>query len=184
MSESKLTTKTFLFIFHAWATCMGVVAILFVVSAGCARTNGVPVLPHGQGWSLTVVRTITTASEKYEENYGYLPRTGTNSSIVNSGTLFVNCMKGTDTNLNPRGILFFDMPPRSLRGPVGFQILVDSYSTPFSIYYDTNGDGFVSEADAGAPKFNGGSLNRTIAVWSWGPNRVNEWGDGDDIRSW
>jgi len=27
-------------------------------------------------------------------------------------------------------------------------------------------------------------INRSVAIWSNGPDGINSWGDGDDITSW
>ncbi|GEM_PF-1686051 len=150
--------------------------------------------------ALTTIKSIETASRAYATVYGWWP-SATGVSITNSGSHFVNCMRGnltviagnTATITNPRGQVFLDFKPSDLLGPANFQSMTDPYGSfgPVSgmvyyIYYDHNGDNYISIADLGAPAGfpASGSISSQITIWSGGPNRLNNWGTLDDHKSW
>ena len=54
--------------------------------------------------------------------------------------------------------------------------LRDLWGNLYQIQLDRDGDGSV--------RINGKLLSSPIAIWSYGPNGVNEYGEGDDIASW
>jgi hypothetical protein len=54
--------------------------------------------------------------------------------------------------------------------------IVDDWGNPYHIAFDSNHVGTIKIGNA--------TIKATVAVWSDGPNRINENGTGDDIRSW
>jgi hypothetical protein len=67
---------------------------------------------------------------------------------------------------------FLDLAPAAVRrGRVP-----DPWTQPYHIRVDWEGGGAIA-----LPSTN---LARRVAIWSSGPNRINEYGAGDDIRSW
>jgi hypothetical protein len=55
--------------------------------------------------------------------------------------------------------------------------LVDRWGNLLHIAYDLDGDGQVM---LGERKLG----TKALAIWSEGPNGVNDWGEGDDVTAW
>jgi hypothetical protein len=67
---------------------------------------------------------------------------------------------------------FLDFPPGAVRrGQVP-----DPWTQPYHIRLDWEGGGAIALPSTNLP--------RRVAIWSSGPNQINEYGAGDDIRSW
>jgi prepilin-type N-terminal cleavage/methylation domain-containing protein len=139
----------------------------------------------------STVSMVAAASRAYYAEYGLWPGS-TGTPIVNSGTILVNCLRGTDLVQNPRAISFMDFAGSDLKGTGTLQVLCDPFGAqgsntflPYSVYFDLNNDGVVSLADGGSPLPNLASITGGVAVWSWGTDRINQWGThSTDIANW
>ena len=123
------------------------------------------------------VSQITTAVAAYEVEYGRLPITNSTGSDVtnNVTTNLINILRGTDTNANPRKIVFLEVSEwkkgKGGTNSAGFCDPWDSNSV-YKIAMDGNYDNQIS---AGNPATN---LMKKVAVWSENTNtnrRVTSW---------
>ncbi|MFC1707005.1 hypothetical protein ACFL59_09335 [Planctomycetota bacterium] len=72
--------------------------------------------------------------------------------------------------------------PVPLKGEEGSSpVFLDIWGCPYH-YVGWNGHAHLASGDDGAPLARPGDA--PFGLWSNGPNRVNEWGRGDDITSW
>lgn len=95
------------------------------------------------------------------------------STISNSllATLMGDTTYPLAAALNPRGLNIMNIDREQIRN----DFLVDPWGNPYHISIaDKNGVNVVGKHMVTSP----------VAVWSFGVNGVNEYGDGDDIRSW
>jgi hypothetical protein len=101
--------------------------------------------------------TNTTTDHEYREDYKDLFAT----------------LQGINTNQNPRGIVFIEIDTNRLDSE---QRYVDSRNHPFHVVADWNYDSKLLVGTQVLPK--------GVAVWSDGPNGQNDYGQGDDLRTW
>jgi type II secretory pathway pseudopilin PulG len=73
---------------------------------------------------------------------------------------------------NPQGILFIERKGRQFRDGR----MVDPWGQPYHISLDLNRDDQVTVGHQ--------MVSLPVAVWSDGPNKINEYGQGDDISTW
>jgi hypothetical protein len=107
---------------------------------------------------------LHTAVLFYEVQYGRLPFTTHPPQIEQSNALLMTVL--TDTN----GVDGPFMKPQTTGA------LLDPWGHPYHVYFSTNGENIIVVGRA--------TVKEPIAIWSDGPNGVNEYGDGDDFRSW
>ena len=159
---------------------------------------------------------IVLAIKSYESTYGLLPWSETSSpvrdlcyggtgpentdfsndpsdycydtlmQILTKTNMYIACAWGVRSNMgNTRGIKFLDPPQGFADSPVetlGKE--AGSYRDPWGMRYaiamDTNYDGKIT--------VNGTIIQGSVLVWSFGPNKTNDWGinikPADDIASW
>lgn len=109
----------------------------------------------------TDVEQICTAVGSYFSEHGKLPDGDTNVEIISR-------LSGS----NPRNMVFLDVPKASLQN----QAFIDPWSKPYAIVLDADHDGSVGVGDE--------QVRAQCAAWSFGLNRQDEQGKGDDIISW
>jgi hypothetical protein len=117
------------------------------------------------------------ALETYTAVYGRYPFEGVLiQDQVNSRALISVLTAATNDPVtlreNPEGMKFMELGTNSV---VNGNI-VDDWGNPYHIAFDSNHVGTIKICNA--------TIKATVAVWSDGPNRINENGTGDDIRSW
>lgn len=122
---------------------------------------------------------LRAAIEAYRLEYGHLPHAASTTELQNARTVIAILTASPDTATtpasNPRQIKFLALEPARVRG----NTFADPWGSEYHISLDLDGDGSVSLSEkpsARAPV--------PVAVWSSGPNRQNEFGEGDDIVSW
>ncbi len=116
-----------------------------------------------------------------------------NSTLCgNSGTL----VSSTTVPVNSRGIIFINIPAKSLKlstdsNPPGqsYYDFVDPWGTPYQITVDANYDNFCTNlaatcgnGNANSPVGNSGCVTNTIAVWSFGP--LGPYGTHTSAKDW
>lgn len=106
-------------------------------------------------------QSIRMAVKAYYSEYGRLPDGETAAKII-------TVLMGS----NPRQIMFLDVSDASFREST----FVDPWSQGYAIELDSNYDGVVTLGDE--------TIRDVCAVWSYGPNKRDEKGLGDDVASW
>jgi len=155
------------------------------------------------------IMNIVTAVKAYYTEYGQYPVDSTVSNNndtffggSNTNDLLFNVLRsGSSTILNPRGIIFIEVPsvktPSSPKSGIGTTTgagqYYDPWGTPYLIVVDTNYDNLITNpysANAGS-----NSVSTGVIVWSLGKDKdgaKNSTGGGDkntgtyadDIISW
>ncbi len=117
---------------------------------------------------------IESAIEQFYSHYHRLPFTSPDRIAHERECQFSitigHELNGIHPGLNPENsesIVFWNIP-------AGEQL--DGWGTNYHYFFDHNQDGFV--APAGSP------VRRRAAIWSNGPNQIDEQGKGDDINNW
>jgi hypothetical protein len=112
---------------------------------------------------------LKTALAKYHSDYGQYPALAPSHGEQVDTAALSRILSGQNPN-----VTVYYQP-----GQDGLQVngvSVDLWFQPLNIAIDLDGDGFVL---VGTHKVAG-----AVAVWSSGPNKQNEFGTGDDVRSW
>lgn len=107
------------------------------------------------------IRGIQTAVTAYYNEYGRVPQVRGNAELIEALT-----------GANPRQIVFLEVDMSSLDDGA----LVDPWSEAYAIALDFDDADSVTVGDQ--------TLPHRCAVWSYGPNRQDEKGMGDDLVSW
>jgi hypothetical protein len=137
---------------------VGVGAYFVAKQAPAIQSGSAPALVTAQAASLT------TAVERYRADKGKLPPLAvSNGEQVDTRVFSAILASGGYYNPTQNGFAMNNVPS-------------DLWLQPLNIAVDVNGDGTV---EVGTEKVQG-----TVAVWSSGPNKHDESGGGDDIRSW
>ncbi len=67
----------------------------------------------------------------------------------------------------------------------GNSMPTDPWGNPYNIYLDRDKDGVIEiRHETATNEERIIRINRSVAIWSNGPDGINSWGDGDDITSW
>jgi len=111
---------------------------------------------------------LVLSIEVYRDRRGCLPVADSEVEGERSNAFVVGLLRDTTTRDGP----YLELEDAELKDGA----FVDSCGNPFHIALDTNGDGWVQ---VGKDK-----VNKQIAIWSCGENGINEFGQGDDLRSW
>ena len=125
---------------------------------------------------------ITIAIKQYEITYGILPfgEEKTEKDMIINGEYqklmeLLSCVDGPDQGKNilqnARGIRFLDVPNNFEEK--GFR---DPWGNEFKIFIDTNYDGEII--------FCGKEVEGNVLAYSFGENKIDDKGEGDDICSW
>ncbi len=135
---------------------------------------------HPRNPTAGTVRSLAQAVQLCRNNCGRWPvPEGTPEGLVDNAHVIAALTSGAETNAftkeyNPRGRVFIYIDPEYL-DPESKEFL-DPWGTPYHIIIDLDADQVVTVGDR--------NIQRTVAVWSSGKNKKNEWGTGDDIASW
>lgn len=142
---------------------------LAVVACGVTFVFFSPMVPSDRVRpDRTHIRNLGLAVRVYRQTEGRLPAVGSDVEGEQSNALVVGFLRDTTTREGP----YLELEDCDLVDGAG----VDSWGNPFHIVMDTNSDGWVQ---VGKDK-----VNKQIAIWSCGENGINEFGQGDDLRSW
>jgi len=152
---------------------MAIVIVVILLTAGAAA---LPFLKQGLGTGMTKVNAIQIAEgvRTYQTQYGRLPLVteGAAEDVRVESKALLEVLLGRDTNENPqKTVLFQTLPSASAANPEN-----DGWGQPFNVALDATGDGEVKLGELRVPA--------TVAVWSSGPNKLDESGAGDDVPSW
>jgi hypothetical protein len=121
---------------------------------------------------------LKSAIMAYQSEYGVLPLTINASNGFMDNAKLVALLTGKTNNMeivksNPQGIRFLKVASDSLV----FGEFVDPWRHPYRIVFDLDGDGKVVIVG-------GTVISAPVAMWSDGPNGINEGGKGDDRLGW
>jgi len=115
----------------------------------------------------TTLRNLEIAIKLYECDVGSLPVTHSGPTSLQDNGGVVGALLSETTP---------DGPYLELRDEVVAGLVVDTKGNPFHFALDADGDGEV--------EINGKVIPQRIAIWSYGENGKNEFGEGDDLRTW
>lgn len=114
---------------------------------------------------------IRTALAQFNTEYGYFPTSNisTNNGIGTTGPLLAQVLTGSDTNSNPRRIVFLEVPSDFTSGgsgdPSGGIVTPRNFyktgQQPFSVAVDANYDGLITVTNGTTTA----NLRATTAVW-------------------
>lgn len=142
-------------------------------------TVGVAALPFAKqglsaGMSKANAVMLSAGVTQYKAEYGRLPlvEEGAKDDQRLENKALLDVLQARDPEANPRKTVFFETMPTSINNGQ----LVDAWETPLNIAVDANYDGRV--------QVNGLDVPGDAAVWSSGPNKQDEQGQGDDLASW
>lgn len=106
---------------------------------------------------LNQIKSLEMALRMYESDYGFFPPAGDENLVI--------YLDGDPQNGGPKRFYFeFASAPEN-------HLMLDVWGNPY--HYQTEKPGALSE-----------EVSAGIFIWSDGPNRINEFGEGDDIRNW
>jgi len=119
------------------------------------------------------IQQLLQACTAYHAEYGRFPYDDLNPvdrelSIRDAISVFQN----RDITQNRKRIVFYE--PAANQTVSGD--LVDPWKTPYHVMVDGDGDGKISTFVV--------PVQQRVLVWSYGPNKQNDYGTGDDIASW
>ncbi|HMP90585.1 MAG TPA: prepilin-type N-terminal cleavage/methylation domain-containing protein [Kiritimatiellia bacterium] len=127
------------------------------------------------------VKSIETAVRAYVNEYSRFPEgngQADNQWIYGQGTRnnrdLMNVLRGINTTLNPRRIIFLEIQEKSLNASGDF---IDPWDNQYRIALDTSFNNVIETGVTGIGSLTG----RTVAVWSLG---VNGTGTNTLIKSW
>jgi hypothetical protein len=119
--------------------------------------------------TLSDIRAAHNALEAFYSHYGRLPFNRPNHELqfpLNLGH-DLNGVGPGQGRQNTEGIVFWNLPAGDQR---------DGWQRCYNFYFDHDNDGIVHPV--------GKQVHRKIVIWSNGPNRLDEGGEGDDLRDW
>lgn len=183
--------------FSVLLTCVGVVSICF--QAGVDRVS---LTSSRKLMVFVVTKDLRIALESYRIEYGHFPGQpiqylATDVRLTTIGPL-VDCLMGEESDWNPKGIKFIDLP-EARGGKFGYlpgvgdipSQLVDLWGQPYVILLDTDGDKRIRNPDItnADPAVSRSSNNPAAeflplgaAVYSLGKDQTA--GTADDVVSW
>lgn len=150
--------------------------VIFIVFGAAAAMTSMPFMKTAMSAGMTPVNAMQIAQgvTAYQTQYGHLPLITapmTEDTRVDSKTL-LDVLKGRDPVANPQNTIFF----QTLPGLSNDDPAIDGWGQPFNVALDATGDGTVKLGELNVPG--------AVAVWSSGPNKLDENGKGDDLPSW
>lgn len=122
---------------------------------------------------------VSNAIEAFHSYYGRMPAVGNgsrNDPDIDNAALTRILLGNTNApdarTQNPQGVRFLELSESSLlKGQI-----IDPWGRPYHIAYNTTNSEVV--------KLGNVMLPARIAIWSDGPNGLNEHGEGDDVCNW
>ena len=150
--------------------------------------------PGVKGQARCEAKAIEIALRVFLIDYSKFPDYGTcrlqSTGVGTTEASLTRILRGIETNANayPRGKVYLDVSEKSVgtnatdyAGNQGqADVLYDPWGRPYNIAVDNQSSNLVVHAD-------GETLsNRSVAVWSWGPNKSTKPDPNDPthIRSW
>ena len=122
------------------------------------------------------VMQIATAMVAFDTEYGRLPNSNSAPQTVSSNVL--GALTGTDTNLNPRKIIFLEvLNYRKGKGGISNGIFVDPWADPYYVALDGDYDNQVGVSTNGQASSNS-TIMKKVGVWNENPNNRRQ------VRSW
>ncbi len=122
------------------------------------------------------VMQIATAMVAFDTEYGRLPNSNSAPQTVSSNVL--GALTGTDTNLNPRKIIFLEvLNYRKGKGGISNGIFVDPWANPYYVALDGDYDNQVGVSTNGQASSNS-TIMKKVGVWNENPNNRRQ------VRSW
>ena len=119
---------------------------------------------------------IATAIVAYDTEYGRLPNTNSAPQTV-SGNI-IGALTGTDTNLNPRKIIFLEvLNYKKGKGGILNDVFVDPWSNSYYVALDGDYDNRVGVSTNGAGSSNA-TIMKKVGVWNTNANIRQQ------VRSW
>jgi len=127
--------------------------------------------------AMAEVQSLSATAKVFYQEYGRFPlQTVTNDHIYaddQSALIAILRARPGTTNDNPRRIVFLEVPDSSISPSGEFR---DPWDQPYHIIADWSGDGVVMVGT--------NRVARRVAVWSNGPDGKNDFGAGDDVKTW
>ena len=133
-----------------------------------------------KGKARTEVKGIKAALDLYYEDYRHYPlvTSASDKSWTSGNKDIIEVLRGLNTAENPRKRTYLDVPDASILNATNSATyagsMADPWDQPYRIAVDGSGDNTVVPAGPG----------RSVAVWSCGPDTVDNNGGNDDIKSW
>jgi hypothetical protein len=120
---------------------------------------------------------LNGALEAYQAYYGRFPLTSNISGNEANNASLIEILTAKTNNVevlrqNPNGRKFLEVSEASLTNGA----MVDPWGRSYHIAFGVGATNHLKIGNEGA--------SATIAIWSDGPNGINEYGKGDDVRSW
>ena len=112
-----------------------------------------------------------TALKTYYDDYRTWPSEWDVQGGSQLSIAVIEALEGTNTNLNPRSFQYLGSGHDDHKGT-----LLDPWGSPYYFAIDGNNDNQLSVGSY--------PVQRRVVVWSLGKNKVNEFGQGDDITTW
>ena len=120
----------------------------------------------------STIQQITSALNMYQTEYGKYPIEDFRVDAEGSDIAVQKTLRGVDTENNPRKIVFLELSPKSIEK----DRLVDVWGHPLHFWFDGNGDSTITVGEE--------EVHAPVAIWSNGPNGIDDHGGGDDVTSW
>ena len=124
-----------------------------------------------------LVTAITYATRDYRNEYGQFPLQSNDTDHIHiddqARYIAALCGKPFETNDNRRKIAFLEYPQDRLSDE-GYAL--DGWGKPLILIADWNHDDSVLVGTS--------IINSPLAVWSYGDNGQNDYGNADDVCSW
>ena len=119
---------------------------------------------------------IATAIVAYDTEYGRLPNSNSTPQTVNSNIL--GALTGTDTNLNPRKIIFLEvLNYKKGKGGILNDVFVDPWANSYYVALDGDYDNRVGVSTNGTTSSNA-TIMKKVGVWN--TNAISR----QQVRSW
>ena len=120
---------------------------------------------------------IATAIVAFDTEYGRLPNSNSTPQLV--GTNILGALTGSDTNLNPRKIIFLEvLNYRKGKGGIAPNgNFVDPWAQPYYVALDGDYDNRVGVSTNGQASSNT-TIMKKVGVWNENPNTRRQ------VRSW
>lgn len=152
---------------------MVVIAIIAILASITIPVIGRALESARRAQARTEIASIQTAIRAYFNEYGRYPFGSGQPDVtyLEGNAELIEVLRDPNHERNPRGIIFIEVPDRSLDESLGF---IDPWENPYRIAIDTNFDNSVDTQDFGTLEF------QTIAVWSMG----EENDESTALKSW
>jgi len=122
------------------------------------------------------IKSLLSAVWSYKAEYGHLPVINPEVEIQSNAVVIAILTAGADQALlathNPRKIKFLDCPTNRMKDGQ----LLDLWGSAYNFAFRVRGNSVL--------RIGTNQLNTDFAIWSNGPNRKDENGNGDDVASW